>query len=106
MVAVPARPREMTGGEIYALRVAGAVVGAIIAPALVPPGTWFPLRRTLVALLSGVFLGGLAQWHFGWPNEPDLIAGSACVVSTLSWWGWHAVLRLTQAGGWLRGDKE
>lgn len=83
----------MTGGEIYVLRFAGAIGGAVIAAALVPPGTWFPLRRTLVSLSTGFLLGGVWQWKLGWPNEPDLIAGASCIVSTLSWWCWHAFIR-------------
>lgn len=83
----------MTGGEIYLLRLAGAVGGAIIAPALIPPGTWFPLRRTAVAVVSGFLLGGVWQWQLGWPNEPDLISGASCITSTLSWWTWHAVIK-------------
>lgn len=96
---LPARLKltPMTGDEIYLLRLAGAVGGAIIAPALIPPGTWFPLRRTLVGVLSGFLLGGAWQWYFAWPNEPDLISGASCIISTCSWWAWHAVIKALDA---------
>lgn len=83
----------MTMEEIYALRLIGAAGGAVIAVAIVPPGTGFPLRRTLVSMFSGFMLEPIFRRYVGWLPEVDTIIASACVVSACSWWTWHALIR-------------
>lgn len=91
----------MTGAEVYIDRIIGAIGGALIAPALIPPGTWFPLRRTLVSLLSGFMLEPIPRHYLGWQADADSIIAAACIVSTISWWTWHAVIRMIEAG-WIQ----
>lgn len=102
MVAGPRHPPHavatpVTGTEIYLDRLIGAVGGAVIAVAIVPPGTWFPLRRTIVSLASGFMLEPILRRYLGWLSEADTIIASACIVSTCSWWIWHAVIKALDA---------
>lgn len=87
----------MTGAEIYLDRVMGAIGGAIIAVAIIPPGTWFPLRRTTVSLATGFMLEPIFRRYAGWLPEADNIIASACIVSTCSWWIWHGVIKAINA---------
>lgn len=83
----------MTLEEIYALRLLGAAGGAVIAVAIVPPGTWFPMRRATVSMFSGFMLEPIFRRYVGWLPEGDTVLASACIVSACSWWTWHAVIR-------------
>lgn len=83
--------------EVYAYRLIGAIGGAVIAVSIVPPGTVLPLRRTLVSLSTGLMIEPILRRYIGWPPEPDTIIAAACIVSTCSWWIWHAVIRALSA---------
>lgn len=90
----------MTGVEIYLDRLIGAIGGAVIAVAIIPPSTWFPFRRSMVSLFSGMLLEPIFRRYLGWQPDDDTIIASACIVAALSWWTWHGVIRAIEAG-WL-----
>lgn len=90
----------LPSAEILALRVAGAVGGAVIALALVPAERHFPPDRIVVSLISGIVGAAPLRDYLGWERSPDNIVAAACFIAAVSWWSWQAIIAALQAG-WL-----
>jgi hypothetical protein len=90
----------MIGGELgtwIGMRLVGAICGAALALAFMPPRSWGGFaRRLLAALIGGVVFASEIKTRANFVGEEGVIAG-ACVAAFLCWPAMGVAMRLLRA---------
>ena len=80
--------------EFAAAKAAGALAGAILALAFIPPRSWRALgQRALVAVVFGFVFEPISREWIGFQETGEGVSGAAAAAAFASWWIMTAVKR-------------